>query len=91
MSDDAPKRLAELLGSGSLGRLVEEAGRRRTTTERVRAQLPADEAEHLVSAISGEAGELILVMDSPLWAARVRYRAPELGVERLRVRVLPRD
>jgi len=87
---DSPRKLAEILGTGRLARLGREAERRRATTERVRAQLPPDEAEHLVSASDGEDGELVLVMDSALWAARVRYRAAELGVARLRVRVLPR-
>ena len=35
--------------------------------------LPADEAAHVVSAATNEAGELVLVMDTPSWAARVRY------------------
>ncbi len=89
-SGDSPRKLAEILGTGRLGALGREAERRRATTERVRARLPADEAEHLVSATDGADGELVLVMDSALWAARVRYRAAELGVARLRVRVLPR-
>lgn len=86
---DSPRKLADILSTGALGRLGSEARERRAKTERIRAQLPPDEAEHLLSATTGEAGELILVMDSALWAARVRYRAAELGVERLRVRVLP--
>ncbi|MFO7287257.1 MAG: DciA family protein [Gammaproteobacteria bacterium] len=87
---DAPRKLAEILGSGRLAELGREAERRRTTTERVRAQLPPEEAEHLVSATEDEEGALVLVMDSAPWAARVRYRAAELGVARLKVRVLPR-
>ena len=42
-------------------------------TVRVRKLLPAEEAAHLVSAATNEAGELVLVMDTPSWAARVRY------------------
>jgi len=51
--------------------------------------LPPEEAEHLVSASTSAAGELVLVMDSAVWAARVRYRGAELGAERLKVRVVP--
>ena len=89
MTRKSPIHLAEILGTGRLLGLTREAERRRTTTERVRALLPADEAEHLVSATTDDAGELVLVMDSPAWAAKARYRAADLGVERLRVRVLP--
>jgi hypothetical protein len=44
---------------------------------------------HLVAANATDTGELVLMMDSSAWAARVRYRAEDLGAERLRVRVLP--
>ncbi len=39
----------------------------------MRKLLPAEEAAHVVSASTNEAGELVLVMDTPSWAARVRY------------------
>lgn len=89
MSSDSPTRLGTLLGTGRLGELAREAERRRGFTGRIRAKLPPEEGDHLVSAAENEAGELVLVMDSPAWAARVRYRAAELGVRRLRVRVAP--
>jgi hypothetical protein len=86
-----PRSLAELLKSGPLAALGREAERRRQSTARVRALLPAEEAGHLVSAATNEAGELVLVMDSPSWAARVRYCAAALPHgERVIVRVLPR-
>lgn len=85
---NSPRKLADVLATGRLAALGREAERRRTTTERVRAQLPPDEAAHLVSA-STEGDALVLVMDSAVWAARVRYRAAELGAARLKVRVLP--
>jgi hypothetical protein len=85
-----PATMSELLSSGELGALTREAERRRGITARVRAQLPPEEADHLVSATTTAEGELILVMDSALWAARVRYRAQELGAQQLRVRVVPR-
>jgi hypothetical protein len=90
MTPKDPASLADLMGRGRLGALSREAARRRSTTEKVRALLPAEEADHLVSATTTETGELVLVMDAPVWAARVRYRAEELGAKQLRVKVVPR-
>jgi hypothetical protein len=90
MTSKRPHSLSELLDTGSLADLAAEARRRESLTERIRSLLPANEAAHLVAANRTEAGELVLMMDSSVWAARVRYRAEELGTERLRVRVLPR-
>jgi hypothetical protein len=89
MSFEAPKSLAELLGSGNLGQLADEARTRRDATARYRALLPAEEASHLLSACEGADGEIILTMDSPAWAARARYCAESLGGRRFRVRVAP--
>ncbi|HEX5420295.1 MAG TPA: DciA family protein [Gammaproteobacteria bacterium] len=88
-SSDSPSSLSELLGRGKLGKLAQEAERRRRITAEIRARLPAEEGEHLVSAARTETGELVVVMDSAAWAARVRYRAAELGDGRLRVKVVP--
>jgi predicted protein tyrosine phosphatase len=78
-----------LFGSGNLGSLAAEARRRSALAARVRAALPEAEAAHLVSAGTGADGELVLVMDSAAWAARVRFSAEKLGVQRLRVKVAP--
>jgi hypothetical protein len=86
---DEPRRLSELLEQGSLSRLLREAERRKTETERIRQLLPPEEATHLVSAVTDDAGELTLVMDSPAWAARVRYCAHTLPNAKVRIRVLP--
>ena len=59
-------------------------------TVRVRSLLPAEEAAHVVSAATNEAGELVLVMDTPSWAARVRYCLRALPDIKAKVRVLPR-
>ena len=59
-------------------------------TARVRKLLPAEEAAHVVSAATNEAGELVLVMDSPSWAARVRYCLAALPRTEIKIRVLPR-
>ena len=59
-------------------------------TARVRTLLPAEEAAHVVSAATNEAGELVLVMDTPSWAARVRYCLRALPSTEVRIRVFPR-
>ena len=58
-------------------------------TARVRKLLPAEEAAHVVSAATNAAGELVLVMDAPSWAARVRYCLRALSSAQVKVRVLP--
>jgi hypothetical protein len=90
MTRKEPTAVADLMSRGRLGDLAREAQRRRAVADRVRAQLPPEEAEHLVGASTTETGELVLVMDSPVWAARVRYRAEELGAKQLRVKVVPK-
>ena len=89
MTAKRPRSLAELLKTGNLANLAAEARRREGLTERIRGLLPTAEAAHLVAANISDTGELVLTMDSSVWAARVRYRAEDLGAERLRVRVLP--
>ena len=89
MNSKRPHSLAELFKTGNLADLAAEARHREGLTARIRALLAEDEAAHLVTASMTPAGELLLMMDSSVWAARVRYRANELGAERLRVRVLP--
>jgi hypothetical protein len=85
---DTPRHLSELLTEGPLTRLLQEAKRRQMETARVRSLLPTEEAAHLVSAVTNDSGELVLVMDTPAWAARVRYCA--LPNTAIKIRVLPR-
>jgi hypothetical protein len=87
---DEPRHLSELLKQGSLSQLMREAERRRTETVNIRRLLPAEEGSHLVSAATNELGELVLVMDSPSWAARIRYCVGVLPTARIRIKVLPR-
>jgi hypothetical protein len=87
---DEPRHVSELLGQGSISALRREAERRRLETVAIRAQLPAEEAAHLVSAATNEAGELVLVMDTPSWAARVRFCLGSLPTDRVKIRVAPR-
>jgi hypothetical protein len=87
---DAPRHLSEVVNASPLQRLLREAERRRKETARVRSLLPAEEATHVVSAATNEAGELVLVMDTPGWAARVRYCLGALPDANVKVRVMPR-
>jgi hypothetical protein len=90
MSNRDPRTLADCLAAGSLGALAREAERRRLATEEIRKLLPTDEAIHLVSAATNPEGELVLVMDSPSWAARARYAVANLPNPRVRIKVVPR-
>lgn len=84
-----PRSLAELLQSGDIGKLLAQATERRRLLAEVKASLPVDEAEHVVSAsIDGDG--LVLGVDSAAWAARLRYRVRELGRDAVQVRVVPR-
>ena len=87
---DEPRHLSELLNAGPLSRVLREAERRRTETARMRTLLPAEEAAHVVSAATNEAGELVLIMDTPSWAARVCYCLSALPSTDVRIRVFPR-
>ena len=87
---DEPRHLSELLAQGPLARVLRESERRRKETAKVRSLLPTEEAAHLISASTNESGELVLVMDTPSWAARVRYCAGALPCAAVKIRVLPR-
>ena len=89
--DGRPRALAELLKSGDLGKLEREAAARRTFLADIKSLLPSEEAQHLVAASTDAKGRLVLSLDSAAWAARVRYRARELGHGDIRVRVVPRS
>jgi len=82
--------MSELLREGPLASLLREAERRRTETVRIRELLPTEEAAHVVSATTSESGELVLVMDTPAWAARARYAVSALPHARVKIRVMPR-
>jgi hypothetical protein len=93
-----PIPLHDLLsGSAHLKRLRAAADERRALTQRVRTLLAENEAQHLMTARLTPLGELILVLDSPAWAARVRYYQERirhglkpLEVTRVRVQAQPR-
>ena len=87
---DEPRRLADCLRRGRLTELLRESDRRRTATAAILKQLPAEESAHVVSAAPNSDGVLVIVMDSPSWAARVRYCLDALPYERVKIKVLPR-
>jgi hypothetical protein len=81
--------LTDLLRSGDIATLLSQAAERRRLVAEVRASLPADLAEHVVSASADAGGRLVVGVDSAAWAARVRYRVRELGRDDVQVRVVP--
>ena len=82
--------MSELVRRGSLAALKREAERRRMETVAIKRLLPAEEAAHVVNAATNDAGELVLVMDTPAWAARMRYCVAALPNKKVRISVLPR-
>ncbi len=93
-----PTSLAELLRrSERLRGLRAQAEERRRLTGQIRALLPAAEAAHLLAAYVSRSAELVLVLDSPAWAARVRYAQDRLlaavqplAITRIRIQARPR-
>jgi hypothetical protein len=73
-----PRKIGNLLHlSNSLEPLRLELDQQSAVTERVRAALASDASAHLVAArIRGT--ELVLYVDSPAWATRLRLQGPSL-------------
>ena len=92
-----PRRLLQS-GAGTLGRLGMRAAQLAEATRILREHLTPPLADHAsVAAIRGPT--LVVVVDSPVWAARLRYRSAEIldhfaaarGTPRLsRLRILVR-
>lgn len=89
MSRKGLRSLADLLQSSDIARLKSEAAKRRELAREARSSLPDDQAAHLVGASQDSDGTLVLVMDSPVWAARVRYAGRQFGGRPVRVKVVP--
>ena len=95
----APTRIGDLLDSDPsrrLGKIVRRAREMGDLTAHLRAALPEPAAGHLLAANVRDDGSLVVICDSPSWAARLRFESERLlaaaaegGVraERLRVRV----
>ena len=76
-----PKRLENLLNPNSdegLGGIVRRARELDRLVEALRSALPADEAAGIVAANIRDDGELVVLTESPAWAARLRYEADRL-------------
>ena len=88
------KRLATLLTSGkTLTRLQERLDRQDRLLAQFNALLPEPLGEHLVKVLDKD-GEWVLLVDSPVWASRLRFQAPQLtqrltalGIQEKRIRV----
>lgn len=88
MSPSGPRSVSDLLQSGDISRIRSEARERRTLLARVRAELPATEAERVVSASLDQDGSLVVGVDSAAWAAKLRYERDRLLGRQLQVRVV---
>ena len=74
-------RLDKLLKSGPdnrLDRIIQRAQDIDALTSALKAELPAEIAENLLSANVHENGELILVCSTSAWASRLRFESNEL-------------
>ncbi|HSQ69232.1 MAG TPA: DciA family protein [Steroidobacteraceae bacterium] len=64
--------------TGELARLARDAAASGKLTEQVRAALPENLRPHVLSAVRRDT-DLVVIVDSAVWAARVRYAARALG------------
>lgn len=60
--------------------LVRRAAQARSLTEKVRGELPAGLGEHVLSAARRDT-DLVVIVDSAAWAARVRYAGRRLKAQ----------
>ena len=96
-----PETIADILALASprLGELKARARSFSALAERVRALLPAQEAAHVTGIVHCDNG-IVMLVDSSVWCARLRYRAGALKttltelvgqeIRELKVRVVPR-
>jgi hypothetical protein len=88
MRRPGPRSVGDLLQSGDISRIRNEARERRSLLARVRAELPEAEAAHVVSASLDADNQLVVGVDSAAWAAKLRYERDSLLGRELRVRVV---
>lgn len=101
MATKKPIRIADVLqkpGSG-LARLARRAASMADLAESLKSALPEPLARHVLS-VNHRAHTLVVLVDSPAWATRLRYLEGEIrsrlaadqgiGIEKLVVRVAPR-
>ena len=80
MADSPNRGLRRMDGdslSGSLGAVYRQARELAKLRQALASVLPEDEGRHLVG-VSDNGRRLAVFADSPAWATRLRYRAPEL-------------
>jgi hypothetical protein len=88
------KRLATLLASGkTLRQLQEQLYHQDQLLARINSFLPEPLGDHLIQVIDKD-HEWVILVDSPVWASRLRYQTPQLaqwlraqGVQEKRIRV----
>lgn len=77
MSEGRPKLLKDLLAGRSLAGLAERAAATDRLARRIQGLLPAELAAHVTGANIRDR-RLIILVDSPAWASRLRFEAPAL-------------
>jgi hypothetical protein len=92
------KQIHKLMATpGSMARLKQELTRQKQLLEQVRACLPATLKPQLLAAVLTDKA-LTLWVNSPAWASRLRYLAPQLmrqlrqqglAIEHLHPRIIP--
>jgi hypothetical protein len=99
MSNSDLKPLSELMfnADGPLHDLAVQAARRTDLTGYLRAGLPTELQDHLRAGNARPDGTLVVMADSPAWAARLRFEGALLlarcrevhpEIQRIKVRVL---
>jgi hypothetical protein len=80
MSNKELRPLASLIFTGgtALHGLASEAARRSDLAGFLRAALPAELAPHLLGGNLRSNGVLVVLADSPAWAARLRFESAQL-------------
>jgi hypothetical protein len=76
-----PKRLDNLLNPNAdegLGSIVRRAREMESLVEALRGALPPDDAAGLAGANLRDDGELVVLAESPAWAARLRFAEERL-------------
>lgn len=90
-----PRKLSNILAGkgGDLAKLLHRAEEIAGLTDTVRGILPKNVAAHVVSA-SLRDERMIILADSPVWAARLRYLDPgvekrlaDLGIQTNRIQI----
>lgn len=79
------RRLDRSALSGSLGAVYRQAQEFDKLRQALASALPADESKHLIG-VAGSDKKLVVFADSPAWATRLRYRAPDLEAAAIQCR-----